>query len=83
MERLRRRLDRLEQEAVQHREVLIMPDGAKLHYSPEEAVAAFTAAENGENHWLIEPFVSAGKTTGIPGLVRSLALSRELVEDRR
>ncbi len=80
---LRRRLDKLQQEADQHREVFIMPDGAKLHYSPKKAVAAFSAAVNGQEHWLIEPFVSAGQTTGIPGLVRSLALPRVLVEGRR
>ena len=44
---LRRRLGLLEREAGQHHEVLVLPGGAKLHYSPEEAAAAFAAAVKG------------------------------------
>ena len=79
---LRRRLGLLEREAGQHHEVLVLPGGAKLHYSPEEAATAFAAVKGDAEHWLIEPFVSAETATGMPGLVRSLVLSHELVEER-
>jgi len=79
---LRRRLDRLEQQLGHNYEELRLPDGALLRYEPEEAVAAFAAAVDGQEHWLIDRFVSSGQSTGLPGLVRSLVLSRELVEER-
>ncbi len=79
---LRRRLDRLEQELGHNYEELRLPDGTTVRYSPQEAVDAFSAVLAGEDHALIQPFVAAGQTTGFPGLVRSLILSRELVEER-
>jgi hypothetical protein len=58
---LRRRLDRLEQQLGHTYEELRLPDGALLlRYEPEEAVAAFAAAVDGKEHWLIDPFVSSG-----------------------
>jgi hypothetical protein len=76
---LGRRLDKLEQELGCSQETLRLPDGTTVLYSPEEAAAALSATIVGEEHRLIEPFVSAGQTTGFPGLVRALVRSRELV----
>ncbi len=79
---LKRRLDQLEIEAGQHQEILVLPDGTTVRYSPEEATAAFSAAVDGREHGLIQPFVAAETTRGFPGLVRALILSQELVEER-
>ena len=78
---MKKRLGRLEQELGHNYEELRLPDGAVLRYEPEEALDAFGAAVAGQEHWLAEAFVSAGQTTGFPGLVRSLVLSRDLVEE--
>jgi hypothetical protein len=62
-------------------EELDLPDGTKLRYRLDEAVDAFSAVLDGEDHPLIQPFASSETTTGFPGLVRSLVLSQELVEE--
>jgi hypothetical protein len=82
MGRLERRLDKLEQEIGCSQETLRLPDGTTLLYQPEAAAAALSATIAGEGHALIQPFVSAEQTTGVPGLVRSLVLSRKLIEER-
>jgi hypothetical protein len=80
---LGRRLDKLEQELGHNYEELLLSDGTVVRFEPQEAAAALSATIAGEKHPLIQPFVSAGQTTGIPGLVHSLVRSQELVEERR
>ena len=49
----RRRLDKLEKEAQQHYEVLLLPDGTQVRCSSEDVLEALSAAISGQEHWLL------------------------------
>jgi len=77
---IKTRLEKLEQRAERHYDVLPLPDGREVLYYPDEALKALSATIAEEEQKLIPHFLSAGQTTGLPGLVRALEVSRERIE---
>ncbi len=74
---IKHRLKRAEQEAAELFEEIRLENGEVVRYSGTDAFEAVRAAAAGKQHWLIEPFLSAETTEGLPGLVRALVGSRE------
>jgi len=70
------------EKVVGHRlEVLRLPDGKEVRYEPEEIFAAMSASIRKEEHWLLPYCRQTDTTTGMVGLVRSLELARQRVEE--
>lgn len=76
MGRTRWRLRSLERDAETLHNVLVLPDGSKVLYAPEEALGAVGAAIHGTEDALLTRFLDAGTTEGLPGLCLALTGSR-------
>jgi hypothetical protein len=77
MASIRGRLDRLQQESEGLYETIVLEDGTKIRYEPEEMLDAISAAIAGEEHRLL-PFIRhRGTRQGLPGLINALEASRE------
>jgi len=50
---IRTKLDKLEERAKQHCDVLRLPDGTEIRYTGEDALDALVAVMDGESHWLL------------------------------
>jgi LmbE family N-acetylglucosaminyl deacetylase len=80
MGRLRSALRKLEEQARQHHEVLVLPDGKQVRYTSEDMLGALSAAIRGEEeHWLLPAIRQVETNRGLPGLIRALERSRERV----
>jgi hypothetical protein len=78
MGRLRSRFRKLEEQARQHYEVLVLPDGRQVHYTSEDILGALSAAIRGEEgHWLLPAIRQVDTNLGLLGLIRALERSRE------
>jgi DNA-binding phage protein len=82
MGRLRSGLRKLEEQVGLHYEELLLPDGTRVRYTPEDIQGALDAAIRGDKeHWLLPLIRQVETTRGMPGLIRSLEASREKAED--
>jgi hypothetical protein len=77
--RLRNALRKLEEKVGRAYEELLLPDGTRVRYAPEDIQQALDAAirGEGEGHWLLPLIRQVDTTRGLPGLIRSLERSRE------
>ncbi len=69
---LRARLERLEAGTEGLYTVLRLPDGAPVRYTTDEALEALGAAIHRTENPLLDRFVEADTTEGLPGLCRIL-----------
>jgi hypothetical protein len=71
MTRIRTKLEKLEERAKEHYDVLRLPDGTEIHYTAEDGQAAFFAVllEEEEGHWLLPHLRRAEPKVGLPGLI--------------
>ncbi len=74
---LRGRLERLEREAGPLYKTLTLPTGRTLRYTTDEALEAMVAAIHRTENPLLDRFVEADTTEGLPGLCRTLVRSWE------
>lgn len=80
--RIRARLDSLEARVGAARTALVLPDGSRVLYTPDEALNALHAAIGDEEEPLLARFLEAETTEGLPGLCRALVGSRERVRGK-
>ncbi len=74
---IKHRLNRLEQEAAGYFDIIILPDGQEVRYTPADFLAALGAAARGGEHWLIDAAVRAEVRGGPVGLLWALSASHE------
>lgn len=72
MGRLRSRLEKLEREAGPLYKTLTLPTGGTLRYTTDEALEALGAAIHRTENPLLDRFMEADTTEGLPGLCRAL-----------
>jgi hypothetical protein len=72
------KLSKLEQRAKQHYEVIRLPDGSEVRYSGDNALDALCATLDQGDHWLLPAIRQVETSTGLPGLIRALAGSKDL-----
>ena len=77
MASIRGRLDRLQHESEGLFHTLILEDGTKVRYEPEEMLDAISAAIRGEEHRLLPLVRREGARRGLPGLINALEASQE------
>jgi len=76
---VRTKLDKLEERAKQHYDVLLLPDGTQIRYTAEEGQAAFFAVllEEEEGHWLLPHLRRAEPTVPLVSLIKMLTRSSD------
>jgi hypothetical protein len=76
---VRAKLDKLEERAKQHYDVLLLPDGTQIRYTAEEGQAAFFAVllEEEEGHWLLPHLRRAEPRTDFEKLMQMLMRSSD------
>ncbi len=75
-------MGRLETGAEAMHGVLRLPDGSRVLYTVDEALAALHAAIRQREPPLLGAFLQADTTEGLPGLCRALVGSRDRVDRR-
>jgi hypothetical protein len=85
MGRLRTALRKLEEKVGLYYEELVLPDGTRIRYTPEDIQQALDHAirdgDVGEEPWLLPLIRQVETNRGLPGLIRSLEASREKAEE--
>jgi len=79
-DKLRTRLQKIEERVAGSTEVLRLPSGDIVRFSSEDALEALGAAIDGTDHWLHRPLQQANVTSGLGGLVCALLHSGEQAE---
>ena len=74
---VRGRLDRLQHESEGLFKSIVLEDGTKIRYEPEELLDAVSAAIRDEEHRLLPLVRREGARQGLPGLINALEASRE------
>jgi len=72
---LRTRVKRLEQKTREHYDVLLIPGEPEIFYTAEDGQAAFFAALDQEEHWLLPYFRRAEPTVPLVALIQMLTRS--------
>ena len=75
------RISKLEREAKGHFQTLVLEDGTKIRYEPEEMLDALSAAIAGEEHRLLPLVRREGPREGLAGLVNAIEASQARRED--
>jgi hypothetical protein len=77
MGQLMNRIRKLEEQARQHFEVLLLPDGTQVRHTSEDVLEALSATLSGQEHWLLPAIRQVDTNLGLLGLICALESSRE------